>query len=133
MAGFSIFDISGRAMSAQLVRLNTSASNLANAGSISSAAETAYQVRKPVFQTMLDATGMATVQVAGVETVKSGAIQRYEPGHPMADGNGYIYEANVDPTAEMVEMMETARQYQNNVEVMQTAKNLVTATLRLGQ
>jgi flagellar basal-body rod protein FlgC len=133
MAGFSIFDISGRAMSAQLVRLNTSASNLANAGSVSSSADTAYQARKPVFQTMLDANDMATVRVARIETVQSEAIRRYEPGHPLADENGYIFEANVDPTAEMVEMLETARQYQNNVEVMQTAKNLVTATLRLGQ
>jgi flagellar basal-body rod protein FlgC len=133
MAGFSVFDISGRAMSAQLVRLNTSASNLANAGSISSSPENAYQARKPVFQTMMDAAGMATVQVARIDTVQSDAIKRYEPGHPMADENGYIFAANVDPTMEMVEMMETARQYQNNVEVMQTAKNLVTATLRLGQ
>lgn len=132
MPSLSVFDISGRAMSAQLVRLNTSASNLANAGSVTSSAATAYRARKPVFETVFDGSA-ATVQVKDVVSANTEPLKRYEPGHPLADESGYIYESSIDPTMEMVEMLETARQYQNNVEVMQTAKSLITSTLKLGQ
>ncbi len=123
-------------MSAQLVRLNTAASNLANAGSVTSTAESAYRIRKPVFETMYDDTGNtsgATVHVKSIETIESPPLKRYEPGHPMADDAGYIYEAPVDPTTELVELLETSRDYQNNVEVLQTAKSLILNTLKLGQ
>lgn len=136
MAGLSIFDISGRAMSAQLVRLNTTASNLANAGSVARSEAEAYKARKPIFETYFDqANGGATATVDVVDVVSAGGtpVKRYDPGHPMADKDGYIYEAAVDQTQEMVELLEASRQYQNNVEVIQTAKSLMLNTLKLGQ
>ena len=136
MAGLSIFDISGRAMSAQLVRLNTTASNLANAGSVARSEAEAYKARKPVFETYFDqASGgaAATVDVVDVVSACGTPVKRYDPGHPLADKDGYIYEAAVDQTQEMVELLEASRQYQNNVEVIQTAKSLMLNTLKLGQ
>lgn len=136
MAGLSIFDISGRAMSAQLVRLNTTASNLANAGSVAGKESEAYRARKPVFETVFDENSggaNATVRVAEVVTSSATPAKRYEPGHPLADKQGYIFEAAVDQTQEMVELLEASRQYQNNVEVIQTAKSLMLNTLKLGQ
>ena len=135
MAGLSIFDIAGRAMSAQLVRLNTTASNLANAGQVATKAGDAYHARKPVFAAVLDraSAARATVQVEDVVATDTPPTRRYSPGHPLADKDGYVFEAAVDPDQEMIEMVETARQYQNDVEVMQTAKSLILSTLKLGQ
>ncbi len=129
----SIFDISGRAMSAQLVRLNTTASNLANAGSVAGSEGEAFRAIKPVFKTIMGENGTATVDVDRIETSASNPVKRYEPDHPLADEDGNIWEAAVDSAQEMVEMMETSRQYQNNVQVLQTAKGLISETLRLGQ
>lgn len=130
----SIFQVSGRAMSAQLVRMNTTASNLANAGAVASSPEAAYRTIKPVFRTQFDkASGMATVNVEQVVTAGSDPTKRYDPGNPMADKDGNVWEAAVDETREMVDMLETARSYQNNVEVMQTAKSLILETLKLGR
>ena len=129
----NIFDISGRAMSAQLVRLNTVASNLANAGSVAGTAEGAFRALKPVFRAVSDAPGVATVSVAQVVQAGTEPTKRHAPGHPLADGEGYIWEAGVDEAAELVDMVETARQYQNNVQVLATAKSLTLDTLRLGQ
>lgn len=134
MAGpMNVFDIAGRAMSAQLVRLNTTASNLANAGSVSGSKASAYRALKPVFQTVTDRPGVATVSVDRVVQAGIEPTRRHAPGHPLADANGDIWEAGVDSAAELVEMVETARQYQNNVQVLQTAKTLTLDTLRLGQ
>ena len=134
MAGpLSVFDIAGRAMSAQLVRLNTTASNLANAGSIASSKETAYRALKPVFKTASDAPGVATVDVTDVVNTDAEPTKRHDPSNPMADQDGNVWEAGVDSAAELVEMIESARQYQNNVQVMQTAKTLTLDTLRLGK
>ena len=130
----SLFDIAGRAMSAQLVRLNTSASNLANAGAVSSSDATAYRPLKPVFQTLFEGnSGKATVSIAGVVTSNAAPGRRFEPGHPLADAQGYIHLAAVDPNTELVEMVETARQYRSNIEVLETAKSLTLETLRLGR
>ncbi|WP_373473335.1 flagellar basal body rod protein FlgC [Sphingorhabdus lacus] len=129
----SIFDISGRAMSAQLVRLNTTASNLANAGTVSGSEGTAFRSMKPVFRTVMGEAGKATVQVDRIDSSKSRPVKRYEPDHPLADKDGNVWEAAVDSAAEMVEMLETSRQYQNNVQVLATAKGLISETLRLGQ
>lgn len=129
----SVFDIAGRAMSAQLVRLNTTASNLANAGSISSSKEDAFRALKPVFRTVTDTPGVATVAVDRVVQSDIQPTKRHAPGHPLADAEGYIWEAGVDTAAELVEMIETARHYQNNVQVLQTAKSLTLDTLRIGQ
>jgi flagellar basal-body rod protein FlgC len=129
----SIFDISGRAMSAQLVRLNTTASNLANAGTVSGSEGTAFRAMKPVFRTIMGEAGQATVQVDRIDTSTTVPVKRYEPAHPLADKDGNVWEAAVDSAAEMVEMLETSRQYQNNVQVLATAKGLISETLRLGQ
>ncbi len=130
----TIFQVAGRAMSAQLVRLNTTASNLANAGVVSSSAEAAYKTMKPVFRTQFDqASGMSTVNVESVVQAGNQPTSRYDPSNPLADKDGNVFEAAVDETRELVDMMETARSFQNNVEVMQTAKSLIIDTLKLGR
>lgn len=131
-ASLSLFEISGRAMSAQLVRLNTTASNLANAGSVAGSEAEAFRSLKPVFRTVLGQQGEATVAVDRVVAAETPPSKRHDPTHPLADENGDVWEAAVDSAAEMVEMIETARQYQNNVQVLQTAKGLMLDTLRMG-
>lgn len=134
MAGpMNVFDIAGRAMSAQLVRLNTTASNLANAGSVSGSKESAFRALKPVFSSVTERAGVSTVKVDRVVQAGTDPVKRHAPDHPLADENGDVWEAGVDSAAELVEMVETARQYQNNVQVLQTAKSLTLDTLRLGQ
>jgi flagellar basal-body rod protein FlgC len=130
----SIFQVSGRAMSAQLVRMNTTASNLANVGNVASSEAAAYRTMKPVFRTSFDqASGMSTVDVQQVVTAGEAPTKRYDPANPMADKDGNVFEAAVDETRELVDMMETSRTYQNNVEVMNTAKGLIIDTLKLGR
>ncbi|WP_404336119.1 flagellar basal body rod protein FlgC [Sphingomonas sp. MMS12-HWE2-04] len=130
----SIFQVSGRAMSAQLVRMNTTASNLANVGTVASSPEAAYRTIKPVFRTSFDeASGMSTVDVEQVVTAGGAPTKRYDPGNPLADKDGNIWESAVDESRELVDMLESARTYQNNVEVMQTAKSLIVDTLKLGR
>jgi flagellar basal-body rod protein FlgC len=129
----SLFEISGRAMSANLVRLNTTASNLANAGTVAGSEASAFRSMKPVFRTVMGENGTATVQVDHIEASKNAPVKRHDPSHPLADANGDVWEAAVDSAAELVEMIETSRHYQNNVQVLQTAKGLITETLRLGQ
>ena len=130
----SIFQVAGRAMTAQLVRMNTTASNLANAGGVATTAAQAYRTMKPVFRTQFDhATGLATVNVERVVTAGEEPTKRYDPGNPLADAEGNVFENAVDETRELVDMLESARTYQNNVEVMQTAKSLVIDTLKLGR
>lgn len=130
----TIFDVAGRAMSAQLVRMNTTASNLANAGGVAGSEAAAYRSMKPVFKTSYDkATGMATVDVKEVVTAGPAPTKRHDPNHPMANADGDVFESAVDETREMVDMLETARNYKNNVEVLQTAKSLILDTLRLGK
>jgi len=130
-----IFNISGSAMNAQSVRLNTTASNLANAESVSSSAEEAYRARHPVFKTVMD---NLTGESRGVEVndiVKSDApvMKQFSPGNPLADKEGYIYRSNVNVMEEMANMISASRSYQSNVEVMNTSKQMLINTLRLGQ
>jgi flagellar basal-body rod protein FlgC len=129
----NIFDISGRAMSAQLVRLNATASNLANAGAVAGSQADAYRAIRPVFRTVVDQPGVATVQVERVVTSDTPAVKRHDPNHPLADANGDVWEAGVDQSAELVDMVESSRMYQNNVQVLQTAKSLLLETIRLGK
>jgi flagellar basal-body rod protein FlgC len=129
----SVFDISGRAMAAQMIRLNTTASNLANAGTVAGSEAKAFRSIKPIFRAVAGDFGTATVEVERMTTSGLSPTKRHDPGHPLADQDGYVWEAAVDSAAEMVEMLETSRQYQNNVQVLQTAKNLMLETLRLGQ
>jgi flagellar basal-body rod protein FlgC len=141
MGLFKIFDIAGSAMSAQSVRLNATASNLANANTAAGRADQAYRARQPVFQAVMDeqAAGMpldpatAGVRVAQV-TQSTVAPQRiYEPGHALADAQGYVYLPNVNVVDEMVNMISASRSYQNSVEVLNTSKDLLLRTLSLGQ
>ena len=130
----NIFQVAGRAMSAQLVRMNTTASNLANAGGVATTPDAAYRSIKPVFRTQFDAaSGMSTVNVERVVTAGEEPTKRFDPGNPLADKDGNVWENAVDETRELVDMMESARTYQNNVEVMQTAKSLIVDTLKLGR
>lgn len=137
MSMFKVFDIAGSAMSAQSVRLNTTASNLANAESVGSSEETTYKARHPVFAAMLNAmhgsTDGAGVRVLGVVESQEPVQQRYAPENPMANAEGYVYQPNVNPVDEIVNMISASRSYQNNVEVMNTSKQMLLATLRLGQ
>lgn len=133
MTPLSIFDIAGRAMVAQLTRLNTIASNLANAGSVAGSAAGAYQAKKPLFVTVYDGASRATVDVAEIVSGQVAPETRHDPSHPLADANGDVFIAAVDTNQELVEMVETSRQYANNVEVLQTAKALLLDTLRLGK
>jgi flagellar basal-body rod protein FlgC len=141
MSSFKAFDIAGSGMAAQSVRLNTTASNLANAESVSSTAAGVYKPRHPIFEAVraqLAASGTQAdsnpaVRVRGIYESTAPASQRYEPGNPLADTNGYVYAPAVNAVEEMVNMISASRSYQNNVEVMNTSKDLLLATLRLGQ
>ena len=128
----TLFDVAQRAMSAQLVRMNAAASNLANAGSVTGSEAEAYRPMRPVFAQELDQSGnLATVRVAGIQRSEAAPLKRYDPGNPIADEDGNVFEAPVDENAEMVEMLESARQYQNMVEALQTAKQLMLETMRM--
>lgn len=137
MSLFNVFDVAGSAMSAQSLRLNLTASNLANAETVASTPEQAYKARQPVFAAALSQAGAgndktAAVQVRGVVESDAPNQALYMPGHPMADGNGYVYRSNVNPIEEMVNMISAQRSFQNSVEVMNTSKELLLQTLRLG-
>ena len=132
-AGLSVFDISGRAMAAQMVRLNTTASNLANAGSVSGSEAGAYRSMKPVFRTLVDQQGRATVGIDQIVHSRMAPSKRHDPTSPMADADGNVWVAAVDTAAELVEMVETAQQYRSNVQALETAKGLINETLRMGQ
>lgn len=137
MPSFKVFDIAGSGLSAQSVRLNTVASNLANADSVSGDPNRVYKARHPVFEAVRAALstseGLASVRVRGILESQAPAVQRYEPGNPLADENGNVYAPNVNVVEEMVDMISASRAYQNNVEVLNTSKELMLATLRLGQ
>ncbi len=137
MSFFQVFDVSGSALSAENVRLNTTASNLANAQSVSGNEKDAYRARQPVFASVLSSVAgePATpgVRVAGIVEDQAPPVQRYAPDHPMADDEGYIYLSNVNTVEEMANMSSASRAYQNNVKVMETAKQLLLTTLRLGE
>src|SRR5512138_2765145 len=137
MSSFKVFDIAGSGMSAQSVRLNTTASNLANADSVSGDPNQVYKARYPLFEAIRAGLGKNAesvgVHVRGIIENQAPPTARYEPGNPLADENGYVYAPNVNTVEELVNMISAARSYQNNVEVMNTAKEMMLATLRLGQ
>jgi flagellar basal-body rod protein FlgC len=133
----NIFDISGRAMSAQMLRLNTVASNLANANNVSGSAEDAYRAIKPVFETKyaesFEKSGVATVDAVNVMAINRQPEKVFMPEHPKADDDGFIYNAAVNVEEEMVEMLEASRQYQNNIEVISTLRALMMRTIQMGK
>ncbi len=140
MSSFKAFDIAGSGMAAQTVRLNTTASNLANAESVSGDPAQVYKARHPIFEAVKTALAArpgeqvgAAVKVTGIYESAAPPSARYEPGNPLADAKGYVYAPAVNVVEEMVNMISASRSYQNNVEVMNTSKELLLATLRLGQ
>ena len=133
MSLFSILDISGSALTAQSQRLNTTASNLANADSATGPDGTPYRAKQVVFQAQPAANGLSAVKVAGVVEDPSAPRRVYDPKHPAADGQGYVTLPNVSVVDEMVNMLSASRSYQSSVEVMSTAKTLLLKTLSLGQ
>lgn len=134
MSMLSIFGVSGSAISAQAQRLNVVASNLANADAVAGPDGQAYKARQVMFQTVpLGEPGTAGVKVKTISESTAPARRTYEPAHPSADGQGYVTHSNVNPVEEMVNMMSASRSYQNNVEVMNTAKSLLLKTLQIGQ
>jgi flagellar basal-body rod protein FlgC len=133
MSLFNIFKVSGSAMSAQAQRLNTVASNLANADSATSASGQAYRAKQVVFEAVPMEGGATAVKVAQVVEDPSPLKQVYDPKHPMADDKGYVSMPNVNVVDEMVNMLSASRSYQNNVETMNAAKSMLLKTLTLGQ
>ena len=142
----SVFNIAGSGMSAQTTRLNTVASNIANAESVSSSIDQTYRARHPVFAMFQgaqsggsdslfqnqDAAGQG-VQVLGVVEDQSNLEARYEPNHPAADAKGYVYYPNVNVVEEMADMISASRSFQTNAEMMNTAKTMMQKVLTLGQ
>lgn len=137
MSLFNVMDVAGSAMSAQSVRLNTTASNIANANSVSSSADTTYRSRQPVFAAAFERAqqdqNAVGVKVLGIVESDAPLVREYNPGHPQADGEGYIYKPNVNVMEEMANMISASRSYQTSVQVAEAAKQMLTKTLSLGQ
>lgn len=137
MGLFNIFDIAGSSMSAQSLRLNTTASNLANAGTAAGSAEEAYRSKQPIFQTVLNELSpdgeSAGVRVKAVVESDAPPVKVHQPGHPQADADGFVWMSNVNPVDEMVNMISASRSYQNSIEVLNTSKDLLLRTLSIGQ
>ena len=134
MSMFSIFNVSGSAISAQSQRLNVVASNLANVDAVAGPDGQAYKARQVVFQTTpMGSDAAAGVRVRSIEERQVPGRRVFDPSHPSADGEGYVNHSNVNAVEEMVNMISASRSYQNNVEVMNTAKTLLLKTLQMGQ
>ncbi len=134
MSLFSVFNISGSAMTAQSQRLNAVASNLANADSVTSSNGQPYRAKQVVFSAVpVDGSNATGVRVESVVEDASAPKMMYDPKHPMADEKGYVAMPNVNAIDEMVNMMSASRSYQTNVETMNVAKTLLLKTLSLGQ
>ena len=134
MSMFSIFSVSGSAISSQSQRLNAVASNLANADAVAGPDGKGYKARQVIFESVpMGSDATVGVKVSGVQESDVPLKRVHNPSHPAADADGYITESNVNPVEEMVNMISASRSYQNNVEVMNTAKTLLLKTLQMGQ
>ena len=137
MSLLKVFDVAGTAMNAQSVRMNTTASNLANAGNVHGDADQVYRAKHPVFTTFKDSmaeqSGLAGVRLSGIVESDAPLAQRHQPAHPDADEDGNVYLTNVNTVEEMVNMISASRSYQNNVEIVKTTKDLLMQTLSLGR
>ncbi|BFO57685.1 MULTISPECIES: flagellar basal body rod protein FlgC [Comamonadaceae] len=134
MSMFSIFGVSGSAISAQAQRLNVVASNLANVDAVAGPDGQAYKARQVVFQTTpMGDEGAAGVRVSAISESQAPGKRVLDPTHPQADAEGYVTHSNVNPVEEMVNMISASRSYQNNVEVLNTTKSLLLKTLQMGQ
>ena len=131
---FSIFSVSGSAISAQSQRLNVVASNLANADALAGPDGQGYKARQVMFETVrMGSDASAGVKVSRIVESNEPMHKVHNPSHPQADAQGYVTQSNVNPVEEMVNMISASRSYQNNVEVMNTAKTLLLKTLQIGQ
>ena len=134
MSMFSIFSVSGSAISAQSQRLNVVASNLANADAVAGPDGKGYKGRQVVFETIpMGSEASSGVKVKSISESEAPLRKVHNPSHPSADADGYVTHSNVNPVEEMVNMISASRSYQNNVEVMNTAKTLLLKTLQMGQ
>ena len=138
MSLFNIFNVAGSGMTAQSVRLNTTASNIANADSVSSSIDQTYHARHPVFEAEMSKasyqqSGSHRVNVSGIVESDKPLIKEYSPDHSMADGDGFIYKPNVNVMEEMADMISASRSYQMNVQVADAAKSMLQQTLRMGK
>lgn len=134
MSMFSVFDISGSAMSAQSQRMNVTASNLANADSVAGPDGEAYRAKQVMFETQAQGThGIGGVRVREVVEDPAPMRMEYRPEHPLANEEGYVTMPNVEPVHEMVNMISASRSYQANVEVLNTSKQMMLQTLTLGE
>ncbi len=137
MSMFSVFNIAGSALNAQTIRLNTTASNLANAESVAGDPATVYRARHPVFQTMLDTAAgpdpsAAGVRVLGIVQSTTPPVGRYEPNNPLANKDGYVYMSNVNSIEEMTNMISANRSFATNVDAINTARDLLLKTISMG-
>jgi flagellar basal-body rod protein FlgC len=134
---FKVFDVAASGMSAQNLRLNLVASNMANVDAVSSSIDETYRSRQPFFRTLqnqLDPEDpVVGVKMAGVVESEAPLVSEYSPGHPKADENGYIYRPNVNIVEEMANMISASRTYQSNIEVVNAAKTMATKTLQMGK
>lgn len=134
MSIFSTFDIAGTALSAQSLRLNLTASNLANMHDVAGKPEDVYRARQAMFRAAGGfGDALAGVNVLGVTESVAPPIERYDPGNPEANQDGIVFAANVNAMEEMANMISASRSYQSNLEVINTAKDLMLRTLSLGQ
>jgi len=132
-----LMSIAGTGMNAQLIRMNTTASNLANAGVVAGTDAGAFRAKRPVFESLLNNA------MSGKESFEGGVRvneiindpkpvkQVFEPNNPLANDNGYVFASNVNEIEELIEMMDASRAYQNNIEVISTAKQLMSRTLEV--
>jgi len=143
MSLFNVFDVAGTALNAQSIRLNTTASNLANAESVSGDPTKVYKARHPVFQSLVryeDSFSMSDedaasvgVKVLGVVESQAPAQMQYQPGHPLANKDGYIFNSNVNSIEEMTNMISASRSFQTNIDAMNTARDLLLKTISMGR
>jgi len=137
MSLFDIFNVAGSGMSAQSIRLNTTASNIANADAVSSSVDKTYRARHPIFEAEMAKANQQqssqSVAVKGIVESDAPLQKEYSPDHPMADGDGFIYKPNVNVMEEMANMISASRSYQMNVQVAEAAKSMLQQTLRIGK
>ena len=139
MSLFDVMDVASTSLTAQTVRLHTIAENMANANTVSSNAEDTYRAKAPAFKAILEGqvdpmeASKLGVELDGVVEVGGPARQEFNPAHPLADENGFIYRPDIDAATEMSQMMQASRSFQNSIEAINTAKQLALRTLTLGK
>jgi flagellar basal-body rod protein FlgC len=141
MSLFDVFGVSGSALNAQTIRLNTTASNLANAESVNGDPKQVYRARHPVFKAMLqnadaelDEAGAATgVRVLGIVQSTTPPLKSYQPDHPLADKDGFVYSSNVNSIEEMTNMISANRSFATNIQAIDTARDLLLKVIAMGR